>query len=487
MPTLPEIALHLLEVTQDAHRLSRRLRHPLLVAAQCTLAARAAGAERPERAARDLALTLPGDDLAHADRLLAACTAALQRPKPRPERETSYLALKPDARDDALGLAAVLRLALALEREGASGLRAVPEPGGKRLELMTSAGLALDTLAESADLWHVQIGDLEFIPADAAEPIPELNDDLPHDLPATAVPGPLLPGESLAEGARRILRAQFDRMLAREQDVAAGEDPEDVHQMRVGTRRLRASLQVVEGVFDPEAIRHYRRGLREVARALGEVRDDDVFLIHIDDYCAELDDERRALLEPLQMAVQQARAAARRRLLADLESKRYRRFKHEFAVFLTKPGMNLGPLPETARVPRVRDLVGSVIWRHYEALRAFEVHVPDGPDEMLHTARIAGKRLRYVLEFYTDALGPDTDKVLEPLMALQELLGELQDSVVARARIQTLGLLNDPGAQAYLADRDAEHAELRQRLPALWRNVVGRTYQNRLLKLIGGM
>src|SRR5215212_5482664 len=48
---------------------------------------------------------------------------------------------------------------------------------------------------------------------------------------------------------------------------------EDVHQMRVATRRLRASLQVVEGVYDPKLIRRYRRGLRQIAESLGAVRD----------------------------------------------------------------------------------------------------------------------------------------------------------------------------------------------------------------------
>jgi CHAD domain-containing protein len=484
MPTLVEIAVHLLKISA-LQRLGERSRLPLLAAAGWYAAARAAGAERLDRAARDLALIAPYEHLSASDRLVAACSVALQRPKPRPERETTYLRLRAEERDLALALAAVLRLALACEAQSVSGIRF--DSDAARLELAATAPLTADTLADAADLWHDHIGKLELCSVEAADPIAPLNGELPQLPPVTTIPGPLLPDETLAEGARRVLRAQFERMLAREQAVAADEDPEDVHQMRVWTRRLRASLQVVEEVFEPQMIRRYRRGLREVARALGEVRDDDVFLLHIDAYAADLPEERRAQLEPIQTAIRTARAAARRRLLADFESKRYRRLKREFAVFLTSPGMGLAPLPETGCPARVRDLAGGAIWRRYEALRAFEIHVPNGPDEMLHAARIAGKRLRYTLEFYADALGSETEKVLEPLMALQELLGELQDAVVARMRVQTLGLLEDAGAQGYLADREAEHADLRQRLPALWRNVAGRMYQNRLLKLIGGM
>jgi CHAD domain-containing protein len=51
--------------------------------------------------------------------------------------------------------------------------------------------------------------------------------------------------------------------------------------MRVATRRLRASLQVVEGVYEHALIRRYRRGLRRLAQSLGAVRDGDVFLQHV--------------------------------------------------------------------------------------------------------------------------------------------------------------------------------------------------------------
>ena len=72
----------------------------------------------------------------------------------------------------------------------------------------------------------------------------------------------------MAEAARRTLRRFFDKLLAREDAVLKDEDSEDVHQMRVATRRLRAALQILEGVYEPELIRRYRKGLRRIAAAL---------------------------------------------------------------------------------------------------------------------------------------------------------------------------------------------------------------------------
>ena len=62
----------------------------------------------------------------------------------------------------------------------------------------------------------------------------------------------------LAETARQSLQRIFDKLLACEEAVLAGEEATSVHQMRVATRRLRASLQVLEGVYDHKLIRRHR-------------------------------------------------------------------------------------------------------------------------------------------------------------------------------------------------------------------------------------
>jgi CHAD domain-containing protein len=254
--------------------------------------------------------------------------------------------------------------------------------------------------------------------------------------------------------------------------------------MRVATRRLRASLQLVEGVYHPKLIRRYRGGLQQIAEALGAVRDGDVFLEHITNYHAALPEADRAQLDPLIAAVSAERAQARAQLLADLESKRYRQFKHDFAAFLTTPGAGTLNSPEPGIVERVRDFAGSAIWRRYELWRAYEVVLPNATSETLHQARIAGKRFRYTLEFFADALGLHVEQALAPLIALQETLGALQDVVIARAHIAALGLADDPSARAYLTARAAEHDIDLAKLPRLWERVASATYRRRLFEMI---
>jgi CHAD domain-containing protein len=99
--------------------------------------------------------------------------------------------------------------------------------------------------------------------------------------------------------------------------------------------------------------------------------------------------------------------------------------------------------PEPGIRERVRDFAGGAIWRRYELWRAYEVALPHAAKETLHQARIAGKRLRYTLDFFAEALGPQVEQALGSLTALQDTLGALHDGVVARAYVAALGLTDD--------------------------------------------
>jgi CHAD domain-containing protein len=252
--------------------------------------------------------------------------------------------------------------------------------------------------------------------------------------------------------------------------------------MRVASRRLRAALQVVEGIYDTDDIRRYRRGLRRVAQALADVRDLDVFRGHVLEYLATLPEESRVEIAPLVAAVEAQRAQARDALIDDLDERRYQKFKRTFAMFLTTPGAGLAGGDGIDATTRVRDFAGSAIWRRYEQWRAHEGALAS--DEGRHEARIAGKRLRYTLEFFADALGPNVEQVLTPLIALQECLGALQDSVVARQRVQTLGLGEHAAVQVYLEARDTQGAARLEELQRLWEKVGSATYRRRLFELI---
>lgn len=455
----------------------------------CAFAAGAGGASAAARAARDAALAAPLPGLTAAQQRVVASAAAFHIARPRPEREPAYAALGKRDRQAALQLGTIAGLAGELSH---AGVAVAADAGGRGLALLVAGEQAPQAVASAAPYarrWQQQIGPLELrlAPADLALAPPAAAPAAP---PAAArPPAPALPfGEQpLAEAARASLRRHFEKLLARAHDVRRGDDPEDVHQMRVATRRLRASLQVVAPVFDAALVRDTRRRLRDLAAALGHVRDRDVLLGHLRADIAALATPQQDALAPLIAVVERELALARAALLAYLESKRYRRLVRDFARFLTAPGVGVALQAEHGGPLRTRDMAGSLIWRRYEALRSYEPLLPAAPEETLHQMRIAGKRLRYTLEFFTDERGPDTQPCLAPLADLQELLGGLQDAAVARAAITQLGMAGEPGPAGYLARRDSERAALLARLPAAWAGVGAAAYRKRLLALIAAI
>jgi CHAD domain-containing protein len=487
------LALALFDQTVAAHHLPANARRLLQQSAAYYSAGRQADGERPDRVGRDLALGAPIPDLSPDDQAIVACVVALQRTKVRPHREPVFLRLNSKDQKLVLDLAAILRLADALDVEPAHSVHIQIDHDAITLFVGGEGATEVVRHAdERADLWRDRIGaltiritDLDTFGSAAAIAADGQDAGFAPNLLLTVpfAPDQAIGGEPIAEAARRQLRRFFDKLLAREDAVRDDEDIEDVHQMRVATRRIRASLQVVEGVYDHELIRRYRRGLRRVAWSLGAVRDGDVFLEHVVAYRDSLPADAHDRLEPLIAAVTAERAQARERLLADLDSKRYKKLKQAFALFLTTPCADT-VASESGLTPRVRDFAGSAIWRRYEQWRAYETVLPGATDETLHQARIAGKRMRYTLEFFADALGPNVDQVLAPLVDLQERLGALQDVVTARAHVAALGLADDGGAQDYLAARDAEHAAYLVDLPRKWEKVASATYRRRLFEVI---
>ncbi len=197
------------------------------------------------------------------------------------------------------------------------------------------------------------------------------------------------------------------------------------------------------------------------------MRDLDVFALHVLTYRDSRPQDARAEVEPLVAAIETRRSQARERLLDDLNARRYHTFKRAFAMLLTTPGADLAQRDGVDATTGVRDVAGSAIWRRYEQWRAHE-----------------GALVNPTEEFFADALGPNVERVLTPLIALQENLGALQDGVVAQGHVAALGLSDDFGAQAYLAARDAERAAHLVELPRRWEKVGSATYRRQLTLLV---
>jgi CHAD domain-containing protein len=236
------------------------------------------------------------------------------------------------------------------------------------------------------------------------------------------------------------------------EDARTGDDPEDVHQMRVATRRLRAFLRDARGLVDAEWADDVRARASVVADALGAVRDLDVLLERVRADLDGLDPADRRDARPLLRALQRERTSARRRLLATLRSDDY---------FRLLDTLEAGPPQHEATAD---DPTLHALWRReFRKLeRALKPLDEESPAEELHAARLKVKRARYAAELGETVLGDGGAAFVRRSKALQDVLGEHQDATVAEERLRTL-TASAPAEAAFVAGRLVEREEARRR------------------------
>ena len=255
-------------------------------------------------------------------------------------------------------------------------------------------------------------------------------------------------------------------------------EQEGVHQVRVAARRLRSALATYERILEPGSARELREELRWLGLSLSDARDAQVLRGRLRDAVAaqppelvlgpvatRIDDELRERFRAGRARADEALSSARYfRLLDDLED-----------LVLLPPLTAEGQRPARTVVPRLlrRDL-RRVLKRHRRTEGAQDVAAVE---LALHDVRKAAKRLRYAGESARPVLGKRAKKLAKRSEAIQELLGEHQDTVVARATLREIGVrAHLDGENGFTFGRlhalqEARAAELRAAYPRLIRRL----------------
>ena len=291
--------------------------------------------------------------------------------------------------------------------------------------------------------------------------------------------------ESMPEAALKVLRFNFARLKNREAGTRSGLDTEDLHDMRVAARRMRAGWRIFDDAFKPSQTKKLRRRLETISDRLGAARDLDVLTQELDAYRLTLEEAQRPGLEPLRSLWRRQGNAARAELVHELDSDQYAAFIKDMVAFL-QAGANAAANVTPLTAPhRVRDRAPSAIWATYEAVRAYELVLPWADIETLHDLRIAAKWLRYALEFFGEALGPGSPPLLAKVSALQDHLGCLHDADAAAkkardvlvSRAGELSKIERDAIGTYLRTREHEVARRRRTLGPIWRAVNGASFR----------
>jgi len=279
-----------------------------------------------------------------------------------------------------------------------------------------------------------------------------------HELPAR------LPVTSPAlERLRAFFAEQYARILAHDPGVRLGEDPEDVHQLRVAVRRLRSVLGTTRPILDRAWVDDLRSELAWLAGELGSARDLDVLIPALWADAGTLERADLQALTPLFGKFETARVAAGKQALEALRSERY------YALLASIEAAAAGP-PAGGK-----GSLEKVVRKEYKRLRETMREVDDDPtDDAIHRARIRGKRARYATELLEDDLGKPGQKLIAAAKEFQDVAGEHHDTVVAEEQIraQLSGLRSQATAIAagLLIGRQRERRRAAfEKLPKAWK------------------
>lgn len=224
-----------------------------------------------------------------------------------------------------------------------------------------------------------------------------------------------------------LIGKQFNHIVKQKSQVLADKDPEPLHQMRVGLRRLRSVLHSSTDVVNlPKVCR--TKNLAKLGRILGKLRDLDVQLAVLrHDYRPRLNKAEQKQLDKVIKTLAKDRRKAFTDIESLLKSSRYQRYKQAYREWLQEPQYGyLAPLQLDLVLPNLlsRQLANLLLHSGWQ-ISAEEVLGKKAT--RLHELRKTIKQTRYQAEFFASFYEEDFHNWLKQLRRLQDLLGQVQD------------------------------------------------------------
>jgi CHAD domain-containing protein len=262
--------------------------------------------------------------------------------------------------------------------------------------------------------------------------------------------------KTLGDFAYQAVEKHFKKTVKWEKSVKKDEDPEALHQMRVGMRRLRTavsrfglSLNLPKSVSD--------KNIGKFARILGNLRDLDVFKETLENtYKPHLVDKEQESLQVAFSALAKQRDIEVSHVQKTLKDESYKSFKKDFQEWLEKPEYQpLASLPIQQVLPDLLLPEASKFLLHpgwmigTQTINSEVVIQPNWtPEELeknletqgetLHSLRKQAKRVRYQMELFTELYGESFAANIADVKDIQENLGMLQDSMVLNEWLENI-------------------------------------------------
>jgi CHAD domain-containing protein len=211
-------------------------------------------------------------------------------------------------------------------------------------------------------------------------------------------------------------------------------DDEAVHDLRVSLRRIRSLLRVVRPVYGRFYVDVIRDGLRQVARATGSLRDEEV--LHETIAAIALDQAHRRAIEPWLVRRTQRERMLRRSVIRMLDSRALDPPVHRLRALLQLP---VAP----HRDKEVHRFARQVVLDAHLVVDTRRTDLSVSDVVGMHNLRIAYKRLRYAVEAFSRVLPPELRSWGDVAARFQKVLGSLHDHDVAIQVVERVTAMPD--------------------------------------------
>jgi len=239
------------------------------------------------------------------------------------------------------------------------------------------------------------------------------------------VHGALVPKMETVHAAKVILRRLFDQFLSRCYGWNFRQDAEFVHEMRVTLRRLRSALRMLGKILG-EPGRELAQTVREFGKALGAIRDVDVFMSFLEGHAENAPPTQLPGLRRLMASQKRRRSRNYRRLAELMESDGLLQLRQRFAALMFE---GTAEVTREARRP-LRRQAPEILRKRLKKILKFNKPLESYSDKQQHALRIQCKRLRYTGEFFADLYPDALTSLVSAMTDMQDLLGVVHDMSV---------------------------------------------------------
>ena len=254
---------------------------------------------------------------------------------------------------------------------------------------------------------------------------------------------PMTPDAAAFDVATAFLSTNLAVARQNEPGVIDDLDSEFLHDYRVALRRVRSVLSLFKGVYSPAQTDALKARFGALMARTGRLRDLDVYMLERDRYAALVPAPFRPGIHKLFDALASDRKGAHDALRRQFRSAAYDRDMTDLAALLAaSKRLDRGP----AAGEPARDYARALIWKRYRKVCRIAATIDDAtPDEQVHELRIQGKKLRYLIEFFSPLFdAQETAKVMKSLKKLQNTLGAFNDYSVQQAEMVEMLARLDP-------------------------------------------